>query len=314
MNFIECKQRVIFPSKHLAILFEGAWIFTSNGDDGIRARCPLVDEHECEVGLWVDGGFTPIEGLSPMSEDASYEVLLDGFEPPQGSFDSLFRGAIDYAPILYVPAQPDQSKKHLSHERRMAHEASSMRTVTVPLPNMIVADGVLITAEIDGAGIDQAAPVRDGMPRPVIDFIFVYSYCGDEANASVGDPSTGDEYPVPADSAQPTPHLIFKVFPTIMASALYPGAMGMDDAGLKCHTTQTFDTLRQSISVPIGPRKEGGSRSGMCDVSIYHGRGEMEIVYGISGLSAVELGLRKFEEDLGPDLSSCTSGGISTGP
>ncbi len=320
MKTTQCHPAVPLPPKHFAILFEGAWLFTQAGTQ-IIATCPLITDssfkHECDVGLWVDGVFKPLPGLSPMLEGSSYEVTyLTGFEVPTSSFDSLFREAAKHTPILYVPGSTSGSSPKLSPKVAMGYGdmgPGSVRTVTVPFPQKIVADGVLITAEIDGAKIgDEVAPVHGGKPRPVVTFIFIYEYCGDSATATV----TGDltmvqiSETITADQSQPTPHLIFKVFPTGMSKGHSP----MDDAAQKSHTVATFDTLRKTVPATSRAKDTGNSHLKLCDLSIYHGRGRMEFLYGISGLSPVELGLPNPEVEHGPDLASCAAGCMASGP
>jgi len=308
-------QLIPLPPKHFAVLFQGAWLFTQAADK-IQATCPLINDasftHQCDVGLWVNGGFRPLPGLSPMPEGSSYQVRdLKGFEASGSDFDSLFQETAKHTPILYIPKKKVGST---SEQSAMSHsKMGSVRTVTVPLPKMIVADGILITAEIDGAGIGDAALVPGGIPRPVVTFIFVYEYCGDSATAIVAGDAQGLQVQetVTANPGQPTPHLIFRIYP--YASSLPYGEMNMDDGAQKVHTTATFDTLRQTMPATIQGEEMGQSNLTPCDLSVYHARRCMEFWYGVSGLSKYELGLEKEFAVTGANLASCAAGGMGRG-
>jgi hypothetical protein len=252
-------------------------------------------------------GFT-----TDLVEGSSYEIGQYGFEEPTKNFDQLFSELAKECPILYIPQkQPAPSgNRALTTFTRSKSDPQNMRQVSIPIPNMVVADGVLLSSEIDGAGVDDAFGMPHKMPRPVITFIFVYEYRSTSATASITDILAQPEKTatVTADQYQPTPHLVFKVQPIHL---LGDGSMNMDDAGQKSHIIATFDTLRQTVSRTSIDSETTKAKSSLCDIAIYHGRGNQEILYGFSGLDQFELGLANKIHPDGPDLASCGSGNMA---
>jgi hypothetical protein len=308
-----CDQKTAdLPKKHFAILFEGAWVFQPVGKDRILAMCPITDDcakHECTFGIW-DGAIEPLKGLPPtMHAGRSFHVKVEGFEPPE-DFHTLFANAAAKYPFVYLPGTRVRSAgksavTSFSIKEKLNHRKT--RRVFIPLPNLVVADGAVVSAEIDGIGIESCVGAPASAKRPVITLIFIYEYCGDNATATVID--GGKRAKITADEDQPRPHLIFNIHPT---------GMTMDEAGQKCHTIATFETLRQSVTKTSPTGKSGKGNVSLCDVAVYHERGGLKICYGNSGLGPDELGLvlpKKLRsmDSRGPDLASCASGNMSVG-
>jgi hypothetical protein len=302
-------KTVDLPTKHFAILFEGAWLFKPDGDYRILATCPITNDcsnHECTFGIWGGSKIEPLPGFPPtMHSGRFFRVKLDGFEEPISSFDELFSSAAADYPFVYLPQKRLRSGgkstvTSFSMSDRLNHRRT--RRVSIPLPNLVVADGALVSAEIDGAGIEHCFGAPTSARRPVVTHIFVYEYCGDAATATVID--GGKRAAITADEDHPRPHLIFNIHPT---------GMTMDEAGQKCHTIATFETLRQSVTLTTSK-----SNSQFCDVAVYHERGGLKFCYGNSGLEPDELGLVHSKEfspmdNRGPDLASCASGNVGVG-
>jgi hypothetical protein len=300
-------QTVDLPTKHFAVLFEGAWLFKPDGGYRILATCPITNDcsnHECTFGIWGGNEIVPLPGFPPtMGPGRFFRVKLNGFEEPVSGFDELFSNAAANYPFVYLPQKKLRSGgkstvTSFSMNNRLNHRRT--RRVSIPVPNLIVADGALVSAEIDGAGIEQCSGSPTSAKRPVVTHIFVYEYCGDAATAIVNDGTKKST--ITADEDQPSPHLIFNI---------HPKGMTMDEAGQKCHTTATFETLRQSVTLTTG---KGYSQ--FCDVAVYHERGGLKFCYGNSGLEPDELGLilpktPGPKDNRGPDLASCASGNMA---
>jgi hypothetical protein len=101
------------------------------------------------------------------------------------------------------------------------------RRVSIPLPKEVIADGAMVSAEIDGIGIGDCSGAPVSARRPVVTFIFVYEYCGASATATVKGHKPREKAIITAYKDQPTPHLIFNIHPA--------ADMEMDEAGQKCH-------------------------------------------------------------------------------
>ena len=249
-------QSVPLPDKHFAILFEGAWTFAPHKDQ-ILATCPITDDcgtHECTFGIWDGMGIEPLPGFpKTMRAGRYFQLEVDGFEPPD-DFHTLFANAAANYPFVYLPPKKVRSSGKstvTSFSMNSGLDHTKTRRVSIPLPNLVVADGALVSAEIDGAGIERCSGAPTSAKRPVVTFIFVYEYCGDTATATVIDGRRTAI--ITADKDQPAPHLIFNI---------HPKGMTMDEAGQKCHTTATFETLRQSVTLTAG---KGSSQC--CDVA-----------------------------------------------
>src|SRR5262249_20234140 len=95
------------PTYHLAILFEGAWIFSPGSDDGtkILATCPIAStDHDCVFGVW-DGGkqtIEPIGGLSTnMPLGSAFTVTINGTSVPN-DYSGAFNDAAAKYPFGYI--------------------------------------------------------------------------------------------------------------------------------------------------------------------------------------------------------------------
>jgi hypothetical protein len=302
-----CDQTITLPKKHFAILFEGAWVFTPEGEDRILATCPITDDcgtHECTFGIWSGSKIDSLKGFpSTMHAGRTFHVEIDGFEPPD-NFHTLFTNAAANYPFVYLPTKARSAGKStvasFSMNDMLDHKKT--RQVFIPLPNLVVADGAVVSAEIDGIEIDHCSGAPVSARRPVITLIFVYEYCDASATATVKG-HLGEKAIITANEDHPIPHLIFNIHPT--------ADMKMDEAGQKCHTTATFETLRQAVSKVAIDSTTGKTSSPCCDIAIYHELGCLKFCYGNSGLDQYELGLAKHIH--GPDLASCASGNMAVG-
>src|ERR1700733_5809313 len=103
---IRSEATATLPTKHFAILFEGAWLFQPHGEDRILATCPITNDcgrHECTFGIWDGSEIDPLKGFPPpMHEGSLLRVEVDGFEPPN-DFDALFAKAAANYPFAYLP-------------------------------------------------------------------------------------------------------------------------------------------------------------------------------------------------------------------
>jgi hypothetical protein len=295
------------PNKHFAILFEGAWLFTPDPKDANRilATCPFIDDsgHECKFGLWKDTSIQPFPGMTlDMPEKNHYWVATKDFKTTTyKTFAELFAAAAKKYPFVYIP---QQKPSHVGEQRSASFsmtdqsEHGSMRSVSVPIPTSLRAEGAMVTAEIGGLGIGDVFEPSTHVKRPFVTFLFIYEYVGTHASATIH--AQEQEATIEATDKQ-APHLIFNVYPAM--------SMDMDASAEMCHIVSTFETLRRSVSKTIRGNAHENGKSSLCNIAIYHGRGMAEFSKGDSGLSRLELGL---EHPLHASrLASCASGAIA---
>ena len=303
------------PAKHFAILFEGAWLFTPDPKCPTRilAICPLIDNdcyvHECKFGIWNGSQIAPLHDMDIcMPQQSHYRVEVDrNFEQSTyETFGKLFTQAAHTYPFVYLPQRQPE----------LPAQFESMRSVSIPMPTGLIAEGALATAEIGGLGIGEVFEPAADVKRPFVTFLFIYEYCGRCASATVY--AQEHRACIDADDEHPKPHLIFNVHPSQKN-----GMRNMDTAGDMVHTVFTFETLRNSVSKNIKSNAETGwASAGLCNIGLFHGRGKQKFLRGDSGLTTAELGIDpqpRHNTDLvdpalvDTDLASCAGGGMAAG-
>jgi hypothetical protein len=292
------------PPKHFAILFEGAWLFIPDPKDATRilAICPLIDEkgycHECNFGRWGGVEIVSLDNMDyVMPKQSHYRVDVDrNFnESTYGTFGDLFSHAAHKYHFVYLPQRQPDPPTNLS----------AMRSVSIPIPTSLRADGALATAEIGGLGMEEVFESSLNVKRPFVTFLFIYEYSGRYASATVH--AQEHEAVIEADDDNPMPHLIFNVHPMKMT--------GMDTCGEIVHSVATFETLRQSVSKNLKGITSAEGQSSFCNVGLFPGRGKQEFLCGDSGLTRKELGIDPpgVVPAKDTDLASCAGGGMAVG-
>jgi|GEM_PF-6408431 len=314
------------PAKHFAILFEGAWIFSPDTTDPkherILATCPVPDNgmHKYEFGLWnqkpklrrVDG-FDTVD----MPPNSSFQVkVLSNIQNTEDTFEDLFDTAAATYPFVYLPGKNHPGKTKASSPSFAIRKdvADVSRSVSIPLPTSVRAAGALLTAEVAGMGKGLLSDGASRVKRPFVTFVFIYEYESTFAAEVSVDNMQGA---ITAD-CNPTPHLIFRVFPDSEAMKQAGSTHGhihldlSDDSGEKLHATTIFDITRRALVsrdatsvVPNGT---------CCDIAIYHDPNIMEFDIGDTGMDREELGLpdppglkRGFK------FPACAGGGMVSG-
>jgi hypothetical protein len=307
-------------AKHFAILFEGAWLFTPDPNDPteIIATCPFVQDptHECTFGLWGgdDRAIIPLSSMKgTMREREHYRVTTEGFGPSAASFGNLFDDAASKYPLVYMPNRPKGSAKQPEVSFTIADKSKhqKMRQVHIPLPTSVRAEGAMVTAEIGGLGVVDVCKPSQNVKRPCVTFLFIYEYTG--ASASVTVHAQKKNATITADYQQPTPHLIFNVRPkpTVMMPESGPA---MDASARMVHTVSTFEMMRLSVLKITGGSGASAGKPSLCNIALYHGRGEAVFSLLDSGLSLRELGLQRVGDVArDTDLASCAAGALAAG-
>jgi hypothetical protein len=297
------------PRNHFAILFEGAWIFTpfDNGKR-IQAICPITDHmHQCEFGLWDNEAncLDPVDGFNDIEvrRHTACHIAIETHSSVElaDNFYSSFRKAAAEYPFVYHPAEGPDIDPKVDRPLKLRRSAiSGGRSVVIPIPNSLRAAGALLTTEVGGGGKSSLFGQELVVKRPFVTFLFIYEYCG-SLKAEVCRRHR-DERPqcgyitAEEDSSNPTPHLIFRVFPTMdgltaMFSDNETERRAMRSSGqadqsmLKVHASTTFEILRQAI--PVGDE----ASKPCCDIALYHDQDDMRFDCGDVGLSEYELGL-----------------------
>jgi hypothetical protein len=327
------------PKYHFAILFEGAWIFTpeANGHR-ILATCPLDDDmHESEFGIWNNAArdLDPVDGFDDIDVQCktAFTVNIDPSQivKPADHFSSLFSSAAVQYPFVYLPAS--DPSRHGEEKRILKLRKSAIangRTVSIPIPSSLRTAGALLTAEVGGNGKPDLFGQEVTVKRAFVTFLFLYEYHGslkaEVCRKHKEEKSHCGHVIAEEGGSNPTPHLIYKVYPTAegMAAMTSCGHMGHevrqgsgtpDQSAEKVHATTTFDFLRQSITI-CGT----GTPTGCCDIALYPDQNDMRFDCGDVGLSEFELGLALNNTAVratstkhlrNTRLPSCASGGIS---
>ena len=269
------------PPKHFAILFEGAWLFRPDPNDPTRilAACPLEDSgHKCKFGLW-NRQTQKVEHLPKMklemTNPSHYSVDVNGFEPPPyKSFADLFSAAARKYNFVYLARRASLAgeRPDISFSLTDKSKEKTMRSVSVPMPTSLRADGAMATAEIGGLGIGNVFEPSKNVKRPFVTFLFVYEYSNTSASATVN--AQRKHAVIQVLEGKAAPHLIFNVHPVKMN-----GHGDMDASAEMVHAVTTFETLRSCVSMS----GKSGSPS-LCNIALYHGRGMPEFLCGDSGL------------------------------
>jgi hypothetical protein len=307
------------PTPHFAILFEGAWIFTPDCDNRIRATCPVPDDgmHSYQFGIWNGKGLSPVPDFSlDMPEGSKYTILVDPMiKKAEESFSCLFDKAAETYPFVYLPGANSQAakKRSLSKFALRRDVANNSRSVSIPMPTSVRAAGALLSAEVGGNGTLELFGGPVTVKRSFVTFIFIYEYdsalsaeisnnCGSSAVINTRD------YPAPL-------HLIIKVFPEqhgAKESFASHVSDPSDPSGLKVHAVEVFDITRRALD---RQNKHDATTGSCCDIMLFHDQGTSNFDEGDTGLSYAELGLQCNDgaKATSTKFPACAGGGVVSG-
>lgn len=286
-SIVQDAEVLPLPEKHIAVLFEGAWLFTQDPEDRTRilAICPYTDteDHVCQFGRWDSGAVSPSPNfVGPTAEakpllipEASqHRIELPSASPASHTFTELFSRAAETYPFIYLRNRQKGMPLSLSTNHKV-------RKISVPMPDEVRPAGQLLNAPVLSARSSVDTFQLGVAEKDVSSYVtFVFFYLGVHEGASVtmhrvGSPGT---IHVPATDNL---HLIFRVHATTDTPA--------DSYTDHVHLVRTFDTLRKLVQVP--DPKSDTHKFIPCDFGIFPASGNQRFASGDTGLSNQELGL-----------------------
>ncbi len=250
---IDLQPAIALPEQHVAILFEGAWMFAPDRDDSTRvlAICPYVDapDHVCVYGVWP---YPPGAKGNPtltaeMLEENRYRVDMQPSRNTAMSYREVFEAAAAKYGIIYVRSAGAQEEISVS-------TPAKARRISVPIPDEIRAAGKLRGATISlGSAADKYELGIDGKPVSLfVTLIFIYKYAGEKPQFSVACTTVPGLPALDPPPPGPETHLVIRVH--AVQKPLIGSVQAMDSVQAEDeHFTETFNLLRGLIRIrPLG--------------------------------------------------------------